>query len=535
MSMKTLSAASLAATVLLTSTAFADRLEDDAKRYMHLTDVVVQDIELPDQLVPTLIDVELDGLPFSLDIRPQSIRTAEYALYMDTGGGNLMLEDPGDPLTFRGEVLEDPGSLVAGSLLPEGLYAKIMLTNGEMYWIEPLVGKVPNAPFGKHAVYHQDDVISSNGFCGTDTSGHIGTKPTDGDAAPAAGGQLEIVELGLDADFQYYNQHNANVKQTSARMELVINTMNTQYETEVGLTHALSIVIVRTVSGSPYTSTNPSTLLGQFRTEWNTKQSGQRRDVAHLFTGKNLDGNVIGVAFLGVICTNSAYGLVQSECCGSLACSTDLSAHELGHNWNAGHCSCSGPNYTMNPSLTCVNRFHNNFTEPDIIQHRDSRSCLDDGTILYSDDFESGNFTAGGWTTSSNARCLVKKLSAYSGLNGAKLKKGGVGTGACTLGTDETWIHTPSINTIGCNAVQLQMHAHFRKNDLNCEFMDVQYSVNGGGWISFNSVEKHSWDYYRMNLPANAAGQSDVRIRFVTNAKGKANRAEVDNIRVIGF
>ena len=511
----------------------AQDLTDAAKRYLNLTDVSIQRLDVPVEVRPALVEVEIDGLKYSMDLRPRSIRSADYVLQIDVNG-TLLLADPGEPRTMRGTLLEDEGSLVAGSILHDGLYAKILFSSGEIYWIEPLVSRIPGAATDQYAVYSQEDIISSSGYCGTDTSG-LGFHSSDGASSLSASGSLAITEIGIDADFEFYTAHNSDVQQTSSRMELVLNTMNTQYETEVGITHVVSAAIVRTTSGSPYTSTDPGTLLNQFKNNWNGAQSGLTRDVAHLFTGKNLDGSVIGIAYLGVICTSSGYSLVQSDCCGSLGCATDLSAHELGHNWSADHCSCQNPNYTMNSSLTCANRFHDTLTEPEIINHRNSRNCLDNGTILYADDFESGDFTAGGWTISSSTRCKVKVNSAYSGLRGAKLKKGGEGTPACQVGTKETWIATPSFSTATCSSALLQVHAHFRKNELSCEFLDIQVSVGGGAWTSIYTIETHAWKYYRINLPASAIGQSDVRLRFITNAKGKQERAEIDNVRVIGF
>ena len=508
-------------------------IEADAQRYLNLNNVDVQMLEVPPVVEPTFVEVDINGLPFTLDIQPHSIRTADYVLWTDVGGGVMVPANPGAPKTFRGAILEDPGSLIAGSILHDGLHAKLMFTNGETYWIEPLVAKVPGARIGQHAIYADDEIIPSFGICGTDTSGHVDTHDADGGTTLAAGGSIEIAELGLDADFEFFQDQNSDVQQTTGRMELVINTMNTQYENEVGITHKISAVIVRTDANDPYTSTNPSTRLNQFRNHWNSAQSGLRRDVAELFTGANLDGSVIGIAYLGVICTSNGYNVVQSDCCGSLGCATDLSAHELGHNWNAGHCS-GGCNATMNSSLTCTNQFIT-ASENSIINHRNSRNCLDDGTILYEDDFESNNFTAGGWTVSDSGRCKVAKQAAYSGNRGARLKKGGVGTPACTIGTDETWIHTPSFSTVGCNSVQLWFHAHYRKNELNCEFLDVQYSVGGGAWVSVLTIEQHAWDYYRVTLPGGVAGQSNVRIRFIGNAKGQAERAELDNVTVVGF
>lgn len=154
--------------------------------------------------------------------------------------------------------------------------------------------------------------------------------------------------------------------------------------------------------------------------------------------------------------------------------------------------------------------------------------------ILFEDDFESGGFGAGGWTTSSAGRCKVKVAAAFSGTYGARLKKGGVGTGSCTVGTDETWIVSPSFSTSGYTAVELQMNAHFRQQEIGCEFMDCQYSVNGGSWVSFAQIDKHAWDSYALPLPSGAAGVSNLRLRFITNAKGQRERAEIDNLVVFG-
>ncbi len=540
MSVTFLRSATLAASLLFAVSATANNgLENEAMRLLHLADVTVQDIDLPAAAgMPFTTRVDLGGLPFTLDVSPHSVRALGYEIYEDDGYGLVALA-PGEINTFRGELLEDPGSIVAGSLLPDGLYAKIMLTSGDMYWIEPLVSKTSSAVYGQHAVYHQDDVLSTPGICAADRLAPVGDVgfTTQGDTGPAATGLLKVCELGCDADYQFYTAHGSSTTNVENRINLVINTMNTQYETEVGIRHDITVIIVRTSNGAGgYTSSDPSTLLNQFRTEWTSNQAGQPRDVAHLFTGKNLNGSVIGIAWLGVICDASfGYGLVQSDCCGSLSCSTDLSAHEIGHNWNADHCSCSG--FTMNSSLTCANQFHNTFTEPTIIAFRDTRTCLTDdvnGTLIYLDDFESGNFTAGGWTTSSSARCKVKVNSAFSGTYGAKLKKGGVGTGACMVGTDETWIYTPSFSTMGFTTVNALMHAHFRQNELNCEAMDVQYSVSGGAWVTFGSVETHAWNTYDFPLPMAAVNQADVRIRFITNAKGQKERAELDDFCVVG-
>ena len=97
------------------------------------------------------------------------------------------------------------------------------------------------------------------------------------------------------------------------------------------------------------------------------------------------------------------------------------------------------------------------------------------------------------------------------------------------VGTDETWMYTPSISTAGYSSVEVLMHAHFRQNELNSAAEDIQYSVSNGAWVTFASVEAHPWAEYNFALPSAAVNQANIRIRFITNAKGKKERAEFDN------
>ena len=59
--------------------------------------------------------------------------------------------------------------------------------------------------------------------------------------------------------------------------------------------------------------------------------------------GTNIDGSTIGIAWIGVMCNdNWGYGLSQSQYTTDIASRVQLTAHELGHNWNACHCNQSG-------------------------------------------------------------------------------------------------------------------------------------------------------------------------------------------------
>jgi hypothetical protein len=155
---------------------------------------------------------------------------------------------------------------------------------------------------------------------------------------------------------------------------------------------------------------------------------------------------------------------------------------------------------------------------------------------LFSEDFESGGYTAGGWTISSAGRCKVNAKSAFTGAFGARLKKGGQGTGPCTVGVaaKQTWIVAPPVDTTGWSGVRVDMNAHFRKNTLSCEYLDLQW-WDGAAWQSAGIVEKHAWAPYSFNLPAGALGNPALSLRLITNSKGKGEKAEVDDFAVIGI
>ncbi|MCH8345253.1 MAG: hypothetical protein IH983_14885 [Planctomycetes bacterium] len=351
--------------------------------------VVTLDIgETPN--VPILVEVPIGGEVFTLDLQPHSLRAETYQVLVQVEDGSLVEVEPEPIRTLRGVVAEDPASIVSGSLLQDGLHAAIRFTNGDLYWLEPIGSRIPGAAANDYVVYHNDDVLETGGVCGIDALQRfpniVGADGGGGVAGGPCGNVLYIAELGCDADFEYFSDY-GSVAAVQNRINLIINTVNVQYEIQVQITHEITAIIVRTVSGPPYTSTSAGTLLDQFHDEWLTNQVGIRRDLAHLFTGKNLNGDTIGIAWnIGVVCVfQQHYSLVQSDYNGNFSCATDLTTHELGHIWGADHCGsgcfpptdCTCFTHTMRCAITCANNFSAPCTRPEIIAHRNTVPCLD--------------------------------------------------------------------------------------------------------------------------------------------------------------
>lgn len=298
------------------------------------------------------VDVLLAGEELELVLAPYSILSERFQLLEQGADGAPRAVPYEAPPLYRGHSEALGGVSVSAALLEDGFHARLVTASGEDFWIQPL----PTGRGGEHAFFAGSDVLCpKDGLCGLDGDA-VPIAPSAGEAgssgASAVG--LQVAELGCDADFEYYQSYGSSTQQVMNRITSVIDTMNLQYETQTALTHQITAILVRTSPSQPYTSTNSSTLLSQFRNEWNANQTSIPHDVAQLFTGKNLSGSVIGIAYIGSLCGSFGYSVVESDFSSTFACSTDLSAHELGHTWNAQHCSCST---TMNSFITCANSF----------------------------------------------------------------------------------------------------------------------------------------------------------------------------------
>jgi hypothetical protein len=253
-------------------------------------------------------------------------------------------------------------------------------------------------------IYRGSDVLDSGGDCETDLMAGAGEEVAARTAMGglACGTGLCFAEMANDADVEYFQDY-GSVAAVENRINSVVNTMNIEYENDVQITHVISAIVVRTAEPDPYSSTNSGTLVNQLRNEWETNLDDIPRDITQLFSGKNFDGSIIGQAFnIGVVCTDQAYSVSQSDCCGSFACTTDLHAHENGHVWNGIHCSPCG---TMNTPLSCAN-FFSDFSQTRIGSHRDTRSCLGTGgggALPFFDEFPTTTINANLWSQTSNA------------------------------------------------------------------------------------------------------------------------------------
>lgn len=345
--------------------------------------------------------VSLGGRTCTLELRPYSQRARDFRVWVDEGGRSLREVEPPPSGTYRGVVREIPASRVAASQDAGRWKLQLHLAEDELWFLEPLAQLGPGADGDEYVAYRARDVRSSAASCGALAA--PGLAPAPGGSSHALTiNHVQITEIAFDADFEYFQLNSSSVNATVADIESVMNALDVIYARDVDIVHRFTGMIVRTTSNDPYTHTDGQLLLAQFADHWNLNHPTIPRDVAHLMTGRNLDGNWVGFAYLSTVCTTDwAYGLSQSRYTGTFHLRVALTAHELGHNWGANHCDGVSPCRIMCSTIGGCSGTTTNFAPVSIASienYRNSVGCLGSGGRLYVDRTAAGFENGLDWT-----------------------------------------------------------------------------------------------------------------------------------------
>jgi hypothetical protein len=162
-----------------------------------------------------------------------------------------------------------------------------------------------------------------------------------------------VITISTDADPEWFRKYG---DQSNAVIASIINTAEAVYNRQLGLRFRIVRQHVY-ADASPYSSSEPGALLSSFtrnpenanNLSTNAATFHDEVDLKHLFTGKDIDGSVIGIAYIGVVCAvpSLSYGITQAYLD---AANAGIFAHEVGHNFGANHDS-SDRNGMMYPSI----------------------------------------------------------------------------------------------------------------------------------------------------------------------------------------
>jgi hypothetical protein len=308
---------------------------------------------------PFSMNVVLDEQEYTLDLYPRSLRGPDFRVQLMVEGGDLVDYAPPPPMTFQGTVRGQGGSSAAAAIVDGALYARVEVRSfdSEIWYIQPFESsRVRGSTY--HVVYNNNEVIADSRWKDIYLPNPNQPEDFEQDESEelnypmgAFAGTDYSTEIAWDVDYDMYVKNGSSESTTLADIEMVLNVVDIVYRRDVDITWEVVHVIIRTAPGT-YTTTNPSNLLGQLRQQWKNNHTNIHRDLVHMFTGKQLDGTTIGIAWVKSVCESVTqgygYGLTQSKFTSNLRNRNALSSHEIGHNYGCnGHCDSSNDCYIM--------------------------------------------------------------------------------------------------------------------------------------------------------------------------------------------
>jgi thermitase len=137
--------------------------------------------------------------------------------------------------------------------------------------------------------------------------------------------------------------------------------------------------------------------------------------------------------------------------------------------------------------------------------------------VLFSDGFESGNLTAGGWVVQ-NASAAANTGARFTGSWGARLSA-------------TTWMER-SLSTVGYNTITVTLNRRSSGYDAG-EFLYIEW-WNGASWTIAGTVNTTAWASQTLTLPAGAAGSAAFKLRLRGNANANNERGDIDDVVIRG-
>lgn len=489
-----------------------------------------------------VIDVPFAGDVYELSLSSFSIRNEEFRLFVDHGDG-VLVDTPAEfPRTYRGQATGIAGGLVSASLLDDGLHAIIHRGGITELAIQPASSFGLDLPAGTHVIY-EAAAASAEGHCGNDIFDlPEGPAPenTGGEGDGVAGGTgLELVEVGIECDHEFYQRNSSSISSTLNDVELIMNNTDTIYTRDVDIAWEITTVIIRSSSSDPYTSTSIDGRLNQFQSVWaSSPESEVSRDVSHMFSGVNFSGGTIGLAYVGVVCNSGFYyGIVESRYTSSVTFRTSLTAHELGHNWGSGHCDSSTPCHIMCSGnggcngITGGNLKFGNAAQNAIISFRNSRTCLIDlaDPIVppFLDEFESAPSTQS-WIHNNGGSVNTSGVNEPSGIRSLTLDA----TSGNLYGDDE--IRT---NEVLLDSDQGFVSYYYQHRGVESgEALYCDYLSQGGDWTELrehvsDGTNLTNFVFVEIELPS-AARYDGVRFRLRVDVNEANDDWHIDDFAI---
>lgn len=268
---------------------------------------------------------------------------------------------------YRGELAGRPGSwarIVVSNGMPSGL----LWDGQEMFAIEAPGDSVVHSDVP--VIYRLADaqIAAGSMTCGSASIATTGSVAVDGllgelGSISQGPGAIVEIEMGVVGDFEFTNSKGSDAAAAMA-ITTRLNNVDGIFSQQLGVQIRVTTIETFSTSGDPFTDTaEASDLLDELSNYRSITPAQNSNGLTHLYTGKDLNGSTVGIAWSGALCSNF-FGAGLSAGNGSSTFDSLVAAHEIGHNFGAPHdgqsgsaCEAETGAFIMAPSLNGSNQF----------------------------------------------------------------------------------------------------------------------------------------------------------------------------------
>ncbi|THB71789.1 MAG: hypothetical protein D6B28_06770 [Gammaproteobacteria bacterium] len=293
-------------------------------------------------------------------------------LQVDWRGAQAQVDS--DHVYYKGTVKGIEGSWVRLTV-NDGEITGTIRTPEEIYTIEPkrnLIKQQSTSAKKEMVMYRMSEVgtgLPAN-FCGVEAEGEehfeieaaqesvkefnkmVAEMRAMEEVTVMASTGIKELKVGVAADYEYYQKHGAG---SAAKIQSLFNQIDGIYREELGIALNLTRITVFSDSADPFSDTTDSfSLLKEAGNYFAASASFTNNGMNQFMSGKNLDGNTIGLAYVNTVCYSTKkyrVSLVQSYESFASA-QLIVSAHEMGHNLGASHDTAADGMHIMWPSAS---------------------------------------------------------------------------------------------------------------------------------------------------------------------------------------
>lgn len=317
-----------------------------------------------------------DTLQFPLVLEPALRIRPETRITLLTAAGAKPLSSLSRS-AWSGRVLAPQGGPLRFTLAPHHLSGGFIL-NGETWIIEPLWYRQPDADRDLVVLYRDTSASfqAHSGCLALPAPEHPRHDAAATDDLPVAERAIacKLVDYSAATDWAFFQKYGSS-DEVINRLETVMGLVEMQYTGVFNHDYQfpfLEIFISACPTCDPpewSSSTDAGVLLGQFR-DWGQAGgfSPGHFDVSSLWTGRTLDANVLGAAYIQGVCNGAFRYQVLSDFSADNSLMRAMVSHEFGHSFSAVH--DAGDGYIMSTPLNNTTQwsaasiqFIDNFTQ----------------------------------------------------------------------------------------------------------------------------------------------------------------------------